>query len=81
MKRISLRVDSKGRLQLPKQLREELGIRKQVSATIENGIVKLEPVESILDRVSKDVKFRFKSVRTDMPILRRSAERELFKEV
>ncbi len=81
MKRIALKVDSKGRIQVPKQIREELGIRKEVSATIENGIVKIEPVENILDRLSKNVGFKFKGVTTNMPKLRRTAESELLKQV
>jgi AbrB family looped-hinge helix DNA binding protein len=78
MKRIALKVDPKGRVQIPKRVREELGIRKGVNATIENRIVKIEPVENILDRLSKNVKFKFKSVKTDMPNLRKTAEGERF---
>jgi AbrB family looped-hinge helix DNA binding protein len=81
MKRIALKVDPKGRVYIPKQVREELGIKEKVSATIENGIVKIEPIENILDRLSKNVSFNFKSVKTDLPKLRKAAERELLKEV
>jgi AbrB family looped-hinge helix DNA binding protein len=81
MKRIALKVDSKGRIQIPKDVREELGIKKEVSATIENGMVKIEPIESILDRLSKTVQFKYSSVETALPRLRKAAERQLLKEV
>jgi len=81
MKRISLKVDSKGRIQLPRDIREDLGIRAEVSATIENGKVTLEPVDAILDRLSKSARFKYKSVETALPSLRKAAERELLKEI
>jgi AbrB family looped-hinge helix DNA binding protein len=81
MKRLSLKVDSKGRIQIPKDVREELGIKGEVSARIEDGTVKIEPVERVLDRLSREVRFNFKGVEEDMPKLRRSAEKELLKHV
>jgi AbrB family looped-hinge helix DNA binding protein len=79
MKRLSLKVDSKGRIQIPKDVREELGIKNEVSARIEEGVVRIEPVEGILDRLSRRVRFNFKSVEEDLPKLRKAAERELLK--
>ena len=79
MKRLALKVDSKGRIQIPKDVREELGIRKEVSATIEDGYVTIEPVERIFDRLATQVRFNFKSIEKDLPKLRRAAEEELFK--
>jgi AbrB family looped-hinge helix DNA binding protein len=58
MKCIALKIDSKGWIQLPKDIRDSLGIRKEVSATIEDGIVTIEPVDTILNRLSKSVKFK-----------------------
>jgi AbrB family looped-hinge helix DNA binding protein len=52
MKRLALKVDSKGRIQVPKELREQLGIRKKVSVKIENGTMTIEPVERIFDRLA-----------------------------
>ncbi len=77
MRRLALKVDSKGRIQIPKEIREELGIRNEVSASIEDGTVTIEPVERIFDRLSTEVRFTFKSVEKDMPKLRRAAEKEL----
>jgi len=81
MKRIALKVDSKGRIQIPKDIRQELGIREQVSATIEGGVMKVEPVESILDRLAKSVKFNYSSIESALPKLRKAAERQLRKEL
>jgi len=79
MKRLALRVDSKGRIQVPRELREQLGIRKEVSVKIEDGTMIIEPVESIFDRLAKEVTFNFKSVGTELPKLRKAAEEELLR--
>jgi AbrB family looped-hinge helix DNA binding protein len=81
MKRLSLKVDSKGRIQIPKEVREELGITNEVSATIEDGIMRIEPVERVLDRLAKNVRFNFKNVEATIPKLRKAAERELLKQI
>lgn len=39
----------------------------------------MEPVESLLNRIAKEVDFNFKSVEEEMPKLRKAAERELSK--
>ena len=79
MKRLSFKVDSKGRIQIPMDVRRELGIRNEVSARIEDGVVRIEPVESVLDRLTREVRSNFKSVEEDLPKLRKAAERELLK--
>jgi AbrB family looped-hinge helix DNA binding protein len=81
MKRIALKVDSKGRIQIPKKLRDELGIRDGVSVSIEDGSITIEPVERIFDRLAAEVRFNFKSVVEELPGLRRTAEEELFKQI
>ena len=80
MKRFSFRVDSKGRIQIPKEVREELGIRDAVSAVVEDGVMTVEPVERIFDRLASEVRFNLKSVVEDLPRLRRAAEEELLKQ-
>jgi len=80
MKRLTLKVDSKGRVQIPKEVREKVGIRDQVSATVEGGNITIEPVEHILDRLANEVRFNFGSVEESLPKLRRAAERELLKQ-
>lgn len=81
MKRVALRVDSKGRIQVPKELREQLGIRKEVTVKIENGTMTIEPVERVFDRLASEVRFNFKSVAEDLPRLRKAAEDELLKQM
>jgi AbrB family looped-hinge helix DNA binding protein len=80
MKRLSLKVDSKGRIQIPKDIRRELSIKNEVSASIEDGGMRIEPIERLFDRLSREVKFNFSSVERDLPKLRKSAERELLKQ-
>ncbi len=74
-------MDSKGRIQIPKEIREKLGIRNEVSATVEDGTITFEPAEHILDRLAKEVRFNFRSVEKDMPKLRKAAEDELLKQI
>jgi AbrB family looped-hinge helix DNA binding protein len=81
MRKLALKVDPKGRIQIPKEVREELGIRENVSATVEDGMLTIEPVERIFDRLSRGVRFNFKSVAKDLPELRKAAEKELSKQV
>ncbi len=81
MRRLALKVDSKGRIQIPKEIRKELGIGNEVSASIQDGMVTIEPVERIFDRLWSAVRFNFKSVEKDMPKLRRAAEEELSKQI
>lgn len=77
MKKLSLKVDSKGRIQIPRDVRQELGIKGEVSASVENGGVRIEPIEGLYDRFSREVEFKFGGVERDMPKLRRAAEKEL----
>ena len=42
-------------------------------------MVRIETVESVLDRLTREVRFNFKSVEEDLPKLRKAAERELLK--
>ncbi len=74
-------MDSKGRIQIPKKIRQELGIREAVTATIENGTMNIEPVEKILDRLSGLIRFKYASIETILPELRKVAEKQLMKEV
>ena len=81
MKRLVLKVDSKGRVQIPKEVRKKLGIKNEVSATVEDGSVTIEPVARVLDRLANEVRFNFKSVEESLPKLRRTAEDELLKQI
>ncbi len=81
MRRLALKVDSKGRIQIPKEIRKELGIGNEVSASIQDGMVTIEPLEHIFDRLSREVRFHFNSVEKNLPELRRAAEEELSKQI
>lgn len=76
-----LKVDKKGRLHLPKEVRDTLGITNEVRARIKNGTVTIEPITEIMDRLAAQVKFTFRSVQKELPTLRRAAEKQLLKEV
>lgn len=76
-----LKVDEKGRVHLPKELRVRLGIKNEVRAKIENGAITMEPITEIMDRLAAEVKFSFKRVEKALPSLRRAAQEELLTEV
>jgi len=78
----SLKVDEKGRLQIPREVREKLGIKKSVTAKIEeDGSLSIEPASNLYDRLASDVRFNFSSIEKSLPGLRRKAEKQLLKEV
>ena len=76
-----LNVDKKGRIHIPKELRERLGVKKKVRARIERGVISIEPITDVVDRLGREVKFNFKSVEEALPGLRRVAEEQLLQEV
>lgn len=80
MKRLALKVDSKGRIQVPKELRDQLGMRREVSVKVENGTMTIEPIERIFDRLAGEVRFNFTSVAGELPGLRKAAEEELLRQ-
>jgi len=79
MKKLSLKVDPKGRIQIPKGVRQRLGIKSEVSLSVENEGVRIEPIEGLYDRLSSEIEFNFGSVERDMPKLRKAAEKELLR--
>jgi AbrB family looped-hinge helix DNA binding protein len=81
MKRIALKMDSKGRIQIPKSIRQELDIHEEIIATVENGAMKIEPVENILDKLSKSIRFKYGSVESSLPALRKAAAKQMLKEI
>ena len=81
MKRTGLKVDSKGRIQVPKDLRKQLGIGTEVSVRVENGAMTIEPIERVFDRIAREVRFNFNGVAGDLPRLRKAAEAELLKQI
>ena len=58
-----------------------MGISKEVSVKVENGMMTIEPAERIFDRLASEVRFNFKSVGRELPKLRKAAEEELLRHV
>ncbi|MDV3294042.1 MAG: AbrB/MazE/SpoVT family DNA-binding domain-containing protein [Nitrososphaerales archaeon] len=77
---VYLSVDEKGRLQIPKKIRERAGIARKVKAQVTEKGILIEPSEDPLERLSGMVEFGFRSVRDTMPSLRKAAERQLASE-
>jgi len=74
-----LKVDSKGRVLIPRALREQLGIRKLVKARVEGGRVVLEPVGDPVELLERVVVEGTEDVEGEIGELRRVAEVELRK--
>ncbi len=72
-----LSVDEKGRLQIPKKIRQRTGIARRVKAQVTESGILIEPSEDPLERLSGMVEFGFRSVRESLPSLRKAAERQL----
>ncbi|MDG7016620.1 MAG: hypothetical protein JRM82_04505 [Nitrososphaerota archaeon] len=52
-----------------------------MSVTIDGGRATIEPVERIYGRLATEVRSNFKTITQELPNLRRSAEKELLKQV
>lgn len=76
-----LKVDKKGRIHIPKDLREKLDVKEKVRARVARGVISIEPITNVLDRLGREVKFNFKSVEEVLPSLRKAAEEQLLQEV
>jgi AbrB family looped-hinge helix DNA binding protein len=74
-----LRVDEKGRILIPRALREKLGIGRLVRARVEEGRIVIEPVEDPLELLEKAVVKGTEDVEREIGELRRIAEAELRK--
>jgi len=76
----TLTVDSKGRIHVPKKLRERLGLKKIAKATISDNKLVIEPASDPLDELAAQLDFTFISIADELPSLRRVAEKQLVKE-
>jgi bifunctional DNA-binding transcriptional regulator/antitoxin component of YhaV-PrlF toxin-antitoxin module len=74
-----LRVDGKGRILIPRALREKLGIGRLVRARVEEGRIVIEPVGDPLELLEKAVVKGTEDVEREIGELRRVAEAELRK--
>ncbi len=76
----TLSVDNKGRIHLPKKLRERLGLQKVAKATISDNKLVIEPASDPLDELAAQLDFTFTSIADELPSLKRIAEKQLIKE-
>jgi AbrB family looped-hinge helix DNA binding protein len=75
-----LTIDSKGRIQVPKKLRERLGVKKTVKARISDNKLIIEPSRDPLEELADQVDFTFTSILEELPTLRRVVEKQLIRE-
>jgi AbrB family looped-hinge helix DNA binding protein len=79
MVELLLKVDEKGRILIPRALREKLGIGRLVRARVEEGRIVIEPVEDPLELLEKAVVKGTEDVEREIGELRGIAEVELRK--
>ncbi|MBS7657991.1 AbrB/MazE/SpoVT family DNA-binding domain-containing protein [Candidatus Bathyarchaeota archaeon] len=76
-----LRVDEKGRVLIPSNIRKQLNIKNIVEISVKEGEVVLKPVEDPLKSLEKLVVKGTRDVEKEIREMRKVAERELQKEV
>jgi len=74
-----LKVDEKGRMLIPKDLRERLGLGGVVRARVEEGRMVLEPVRDPIELLEKTVVKGTEDIEKEIVELRGVAERELWR--
>lgn len=76
-------MDEKGRLHVPKEIRERLGLRvgQTLNGRIEGKSLVVEPASNVFDRLASSVKCNFGSLEEALPELRRAAEKQGRREV
>jgi len=76
---VTVKVDEKGRIVLPANIRRELGIKNIVKIKVEKSTITIEPVEDPLRLLEKLTVKGTKDVEKEIKKLRRTAHRELLK--
>ena len=77
---VTVKVDEKGRVVIPSNIRRQLDIKNLVKIGVRDGEVTLKPVEDPLKSLGKLVVKGTKDVEAQIGELRRAAERELQRE-
>ena len=80
LREVTVRVDEKGRVVIPSDIRRQLNIKNMVKISIRDGEVALKPVEDPLKSLEKLVVKGTRNVEEEIGMLRGAAERELQKE-
>jgi len=78
---VTVRVDQKGRIVIPSNIRKKFNIKNIVKIIVKEGEITLKPVEDPLKSLEKLVVKGTTDVEKEIQRLRRIAERELQKEV
>ena len=79
--KFTLKVDGKGRILIPKEVRSMLNIGKVVSARIEDGKLVIEPIRDPIDFLTSSVIRGTVDVEREIRKLRRAALEEVKKKV
>lgn len=76
-------MDEKGRLHIPREIRDKLGLRagQILKGRIEGQSLVVEPTTNVYDRLAASVQTDFEDLETSIPELRRIAESRGRKEV
>ena len=74
---VTVKVDSKGRIVMPAEIRRQLGIRDQVKLRAEEGEVTLTPAEDPFASFREQVVKGTQDVEKEIRKLRKAAEKEL----
>lgn len=78
----AFKMDRKGRILIPKEVRDKLGIKPgQVSGKIAGQALLIESNSNIFDKLAGLTKCNFQSVEKALPHLRKTAEKQLMREV
>jgi len=76
---IMARVDDKGRILIPKEIRDRLGIKNMVKIRVEEDKIVIIPVRDPLHLLTASVVKGTRDVASEIRSLRRTAEEEAFK--
>ncbi len=77
---VEVRVDSRGRITIPRAFRDKLRIGKVVRLRVSGDALIVEPLQDPLERLRENAEFRFESVEREIRRLRRAAEKQLMRE-
>ncbi len=76
-----LKIDSKGRILIPADIRESLGFKRAVRARVEEGKLVLEPLGDPLKELTSTVIKGSRDIEREIVGFRRIAEKEALKRV
>jgi len=74
-----LKVDNKGRILIPAEIRRLIGIKSFVKATIRDKTIIIEPINDPLEELTELVLDKNGDIEQDIKKFRKVAERELIK--